>query len=736
MPHLYKLFILIFFSLYSLTLEAQIEILPLSELQELRKFEKVDRTDDRSFEYRNYKLYTVASENELNICFDTFALTGNFETLIDNDCKSLVNGILEINQNCIVYNSFSVTNFAFDTLCFTLRSEDGSTIERNIIIKVVKPLTPPIMDDFSHEGPYPNPAIWMDRDVFINNRLANNPPSIGVATFDGLDPFGGIRAGGRGPSDTLTSNIIDLTAYQATSNVYLSYFLQPKGKGIQPLLRDSFIIQFKEESGNWKSVNNFEGISGGSQNNDSPDFTFHAERIGLQYFYDNFQFRFINYSSRLGLENLWHLDYVRVTDSGVPDGSNEDIAFNKEPSYLINTYSAVPLVQFRANPDAYLANTIDIGVYNHFPNRVTVAPSDMRIVERVTGTQIEYFPTLLEVPPIAPVNQRDLDPGFYNFTNNFNNNTTKNNIISIMNDVDALELETIFTLSQSTELGNNFPPTLSNNEVSVVTHISDYFAYDDGTAERVINIHSASGPNLPIAMKFTLQVGDTLRAMDIHFPRYENLPFDPFRIFIWKDDLNSEPIFESIQYNPLYGDEFFREFNSFTTYTFKDELGEPSAPIYLEAGDFYIGWQKIGNAGRIPVGYDTNTDARENTFVRVSGTWQPLSDISSINPGTVMLRPIFGSKQVFGTSTRPSSVVNDMFRVFPNPSSGVLNIELSSPIQVQDIEMEIFNMSGQKVYSGAWENRLDLSALPKGMYLLQLLQTTQNTRQINKIILN
>lgn len=732
MSHLYKLFIILFLSSCFLKVNAQIEILPLSGLPELRSHGANENAEDRTYEYRNYKLHAVASEMELNICFDTFDLVGNFDVLIDNNCKPLNNGVLEITQNCIVYNAFSVTTFAFDTLCLTLRSVEGSTIERNVIIKVMKPLSPPIMDDFSYDGPYPDPGLWMDRDVFINNRLPNNPPSIGVATFDGVDPFGGLRGGGRGPSDTLTSNFIDLSTYQATSNVYLSFFLQPKGMGIQPLPRDSFVVQFKDESGNWASINNFEGFSGGTQNNESPPFTFHAERIGLQYFYENFQFRFINYASRLGLENLWHLDYVRITDSDVPDGSNEDVAFTKEPSFLLDTYSAVPIKQFRANPDAYLANTIDIGVYNHFPNRVTVDPSGLIIKERITETQLENL-TLLEVPPITPVNQRDLDPGFYNFTNNFNNNKTKDSIISIMNDVDELELETIYTLSQSSEI---FPPTLRNDTVSVVTHITDYFAYDDGSAERVINIHSESGPNVPIAMKFTLQEGDSLRALEMHFPRYDDEPFDPFVILIWKDDLNSDPIFESIHNSPLHGDEVFRDFNTFTTYTFKEAVGEPSAPIYLEAGDFYIGWQKIGNNGRIPVGYDTNTDAREYTFARVGNDWQAFSNISSIIPGSVMIRPVFGSKPVYGTSTTPTTLVNDMFHVFPNPSTGVINIELSSPIQIDDIEMEIYNMSGQKIYTGPWENRLDLSSLPKGMYLLNLIQPSQNTRQINKIILN
>lgn len=739
MPFFYKIVFLQFFLLLCICSgRAQIELLPLNELPELRQNDPHLKggATDRDYRYRNYRLYAVSPEKELTICFDTMALTGRFDTLIDNRCRELQNGTVEVTGNCIVYNAFQVDDFGFDTLCFTIRGTEGSTRERNIIIKTVKPLPLPVMDDFSYEGPYPDPAVWMDINVFVNNRLANDPPSIGVATFDGLDPYGGARGGGRGGSDTLTSNFIDLSSYGPTSNVYLSYFLQPKGKGLQPLMRDSFVVQFKNEQGNWVSVRQFEGLQGGSQNNESPPFAFQAERIGLPYFHDNFQFRFINYASRTGLENLWHLDYVRVTGTGVPDGSNEDVAFTKEPSYLFNKHTAVPIKQFRANPAAYISGTIDIGVFNHFPNRVTVAPSDMRIVEKVSGSQIAYFPTLLEVPPIAPVNQRDLDPGLFNFTNHFNNTSTIANITAIMNDVEEMELETVYTLSQSTEAGNNFQPTLRNNETRIISRVSDYFAYDDGTAERVISVHASSGPNAPIAVRFTLEAGDTLRGIAIHFPRYDTRPFDPFRIMIWKDNLDSEPVLEGILENPLYGDEYYREFNAFTVYTLKEMAGQPGTQLYLGAGDFYIGWQKTGNNGRIPVGYDTNTDARAETFVRQGSLWQSLEEIPGIFPGSVMIRPVFGRERIFGTSVSPEKKVSDLFRVFPNPSAGIIHLEPAEGLETGQAGIEIYDMGGRRVYAGAWQPSLNLSGWPKGVYLLHLIQASQPTRQINKIILN
>ncbi|MCK7541827.1 MAG: hypothetical protein MZV63_68565 [Marinilabiliales bacterium] len=48
----------------------------------------------------------------------------------------------------------------------------------------------------------------------------------------------------------------------------------------------------------------------------------------------------------------------------------------------------------------------------------------------------------------------------------------------------------------------------------------------------------------------------------------------------------------------------------------------------------------------------------------LGGIWQP-----SLSPGTVMMRPVMkgaGSP----TSSNGGTLINDLFRLFPNPSSG------------------------------------------------------------------
>ena len=100
----------------------------------------------------------------------------------------------------------------------------------------------PFMDDFSYAGPYPDPNLWLDRQVFINSTMSGNTaPSIGVATFDAIGPNGKPYqpVGGRvETADTLTSNYINLKNFTNTSgarqnlsaadSVYMTFFFATK----------------------------------------------------------------------------------------------------------------------------------------------------------------------------------------------------------------------------------------------------------------------------------------------------------------------------------------------------------------------------------------------------------------------------------------------------------------------------------------------------------------------------
>lgn len=99
-------------------------------------------------------------------------------------------------------------------------------------------LTIPFIDDFSSTLVYPDSSKWLDRNVFINSDFPINPPTLGVATFDGLDSLGNAydnsSASIKGLCDVITSKPINLYSdaqgnlYQLSDSIWLTFLLSVK----------------------------------------------------------------------------------------------------------------------------------------------------------------------------------------------------------------------------------------------------------------------------------------------------------------------------------------------------------------------------------------------------------------------------------------------------------------------------------------------------------------------------
>ncbi len=97
----------------------------------------------------------------------------------------------------------------------------------------------PFFDDFSAAKVYPDAARWTNHAVFVNPDFPVDPPSINVATFDGLDPQGnayeGINGNIFGAADTLTSQAINLSSFDPSDSLVLSFFYQAQGRSFEVL---------------------------------------------------------------------------------------------------------------------------------------------------------------------------------------------------------------------------------------------------------------------------------------------------------------------------------------------------------------------------------------------------------------------------------------------------------------------------------------------------------------------
>ncbi|MBI3143079.1 MAG: lamin tail domain-containing protein [Bacteroidetes bacterium] len=135
-------------------------------------------------------------------------------------------------------------------------------------------------------------------------------------------------------------------------------------------------------------------------------------------------------------------------------------------------------------------------------------------------------------------------------------------------------------------------------------------------------------------------------------------------------------------------------------------------------------WKQSGSFNATFAQGANNFALRVDSDTDIPGMWAPKSTFDLIGIGGQFdgTLPFDGGYQLFPRSRAdvvlPVSVagqLNDGLRVYPNPTSGKVFIDGATA----SVSVEVYNLVGTRVLSFAnVQNGLDLSALPKGMYIL------------------
>lgn len=654
---------------------------------------------------------------------------GIFDTLISNQPDFPDDLEVKIIDNCITFIARAGADPASYDLSFEYIAHSGDRLTYSIRVDITEPLTLPFFDDFSYNSKYPDPVRWTDKNVYINNTMAEMPPSIGVATFDGLNSNGTPYGGGFSRADYLTSAYIDLSDLPLTEPVYLSYFLQPKGKTYNHQLRDSIELEFKNKEGQWEKIASYKGIDPSNPSTYVPPFEYYGITVDPKYYYKGFQFRFVNYNYRLGVYSTWHLDYVKLIANQKPGLNLMDIAFTAPPNKILKTYSAIPHKQLAGFESQELANTTEIRLFNHFLD-IPEDLGDPRLIisEMTTGTPIINKQLVNSVPQLNP------PAGFNSFSNPFD----PSEIASAVASVPAGSLPLIFRTTYHFDQDQEVPMLEGNNTVVADAEVGYVLAYDDGSAELNIAAEANNSVKSQIAVKYHLNAGDTLRAVQFHFPRlFDDVSKQLFNIKVWIGELKEEPDYYYQLQRPIYADAIFDTLQGLTTYPLVNDLTQEPTPLYIPPGDFYIGWQQftVSSAGQfIPVGFDRNYEGGETlTYYKSAGDWKPLSELS-VSPllkGIPMVRAKFQNALLTSSTAKLESP--NSISVFPNPSSGILFIDSKVEIPAGSVYY-IIDATGRRVGSGTFRRQLEVSHLPDGIYFLSVTgpqgQAAGNTRFI------
>ncbi len=573
--------------------------------------------------------------------------------------------------------------------------------------------TIPFFEDFYYapNSPYPTGNHWVDSSVYINTGFGIAPPSIGVATFDGLNKKGypynmAATINTSSPADTLLSrpiNLLNNTAntytYSPVDSIGISFLYQSVGFGENPTQNDSLVLDFYKPKQNlWVRAWSKRGNAAPPLN----DTIFKKAFVRISdtaYFHDGFRFRFRNRATGAGNADHWHVDYISLkTNLFKVDTSYNDLTFGYMPRPILKNYSTMPFNQYNANEmGTQFSNFIrnnNVGVVKNTNYEYSIYDAGM---------------TLLNAYGTGAGNTGNVNPfctrGWDSVATH--KNPPVNYTISPMTD------STFFIIKH---IVNTNPDTWKYNDTIIQKlYFNNFYAYDDGSAEQVYHHGSVIGPK--DALKFTLNVTDTLRALDIFFnPFYDGniIKNTQFRMFVWADasGVPGSVIRKDSTKKPIYLD---FGYNKIPRYFF-------TSPMVLGPGNYFVGLQTVGSQS-LCIGFDKNIDHHTKLYYDVGSGWT-----QSATKGSLMIHPVFGeaNRALVGIAEQPQSKRKEGFiNVYPNPANDKLFISAAEINAKDNYSIELISMLGAKLTEVNVENsitEINLNDYPSGIYFVSLKQ--------------
>lgn len=572
-------------------------------------------------------------------------------------------------------------------------------------IHIGNKLNLPFIDDFSSAPIFPDARKWKDKWVYVNNDFAIRPPSVNVATFDGLDFRGNPYGQGNGICDTLTSQAVNLSNLRRQDSVYLSFFIQPKGLGAVPGTEDFLYLEFRTNGGffanDWQRV-----WSASVTNYPTNRFTQIYLLIDSAYLHDDFQFRFTNYGSRTGNLNNWHLDYIQLDRGRTQNDGYFDAALSNTPPSLLKPYYAMPRKHYDVNPSTFNNSVQNLVVRLNHSN-----PSPLnygRVTFNAENVSIDSFGNT---------------GGFLNAKTD-----TTVSIFSTFPLNNSSQSDSIaFRARYYTNLNNNLDNIVTNDTMSIVTLFSNFFAYDDGTAEAGYGIKNKAGS---VALGYKLETADTLQGISMFFNQAGiDVSQQAFNLMVWSSinkNSSGERVLKRIPFiRPVYTNQR----NGF--YYFK--LDEP---LLLPAGTFYIGWEQL-DPFILNMGFDRNFQLNGD-FAKNAEMYYKLNDQiwrATNENGALMMRPLIGKwlNPPVGMNELKTLETKLTATVYPNPATNYIQIDAN----FTQLKIDVLDITGRIIASNQdFEKIVHLPTVNTGLYIVKITNVQNGQSLVQKLIIN
>ena len=570
----------------------------------------------------------------------------------------------------------------------------------------------PFFDDFStpsmprFDGMLPGFEVyqrWELGSARQTETFAIASPTIGAATLDGLNRFGEpynfVEVNTSGWCDTLTSRPIALNGYFPESNVHLMFHYEAGGRGNAPDVDEDFLtLEFKstdDVSGEvfWTEVWSSDSTS-----------TVAFERVFVPvdqfpYLVNDFQFRFRNYGALAGNVDLWHLDYILLDDQINPDAFElvSEVAITEPIPTFLRDFTRMPWNHFVANPTYYMRDSLLMEQRNFGTQADNI---NWGFSVDYEGA-VEVYETAVQNTNIQP--ETAFNTTLYIGTNPFGE--------SFVFDPSVADTSATFAVSiwqSSIGLLHTEKEGVRDNDSIVFHQVFDNdFAYDDGTAEKAYALTAAGGK---VAMRYSLEVPDTLLGLAIHFtPYYTDVDDETFLLRAWQDSLGV-PGAELSENYAFQTPQYFNDgYDLFAFYEYDD-------PIPVE-GNIHVGLVQASEVG-LNFGLDKNTNSNVGQLhysLGLGGSW-----INSEIEGSVMIRPVLRANktEVWSDVAENDAHTRSPLRAYPNPVNGNA-CQVQVPVAST---WQLWSAEGRLLQAGRWMStgvyNCDLTGLASGMYFL------------------
>ena len=562
----------------------------------------------------------------------------------------------------------------------------------------------PFFDDFSKCTNSLDPNLWDVCGATAGLGFGELPPTIGMVTLDAIDVTGNIYPQATTspfPADTLLSRKIRLNSFSPSDSLVLSFFYLPSGGsgnlweriGDTPDPADSLFLDFyRSADSSWQTV----WARGGISEDTLLAQTGHAWQyvtisiVDQAYFDSNFRFRFRNHCSldattkrgMAGNCDQWNIDYILLDTARtcLVEGHWRDIAFVTPAPSLLANYQAMPARQYRS---ADMAQHLQLTITNLYNSEL--ASQYKHVIINDEGDTVYRYDGGFENAPsdgYQTAAAHANPPVGYTFPEGEEHHS----------------YNIIHTVREGVG-GDNHP---HNDTIRFHQKFTDYYAYDDGTAENGYGLTSTAA-RVYLAYRFDLNTADTITAIDLYFNRTNNAENESimFLLTVWQANDDGTPG------TVLYCDSQRRRPSVDSLNCYQRYLLE--RPTVVD-GSIFVGFEQIGN-DFINLGFDRHTQSADRIWYHTSTMWQ-----QSILRGSLMMRPVFGTAATLAIDDTHHPTSLNPYSIYPNPASGNINITGIT----EGSHIELYDTYGRMVIATD-HSPLAADGLADGLYLVRII---------------